>query len=55
MARASILHLCSRDRWYAERGVDSRDAAAMPNVNRPPKSRCMMVAHDAVISGWRVL
>jgi hypothetical protein len=27
----------------------------MPNVNRPPESRCMVVAHDPVISGWRVL
>ena len=27
----------------------------MPRVNRPPESRCMVVAHDPVISGWRVL
>ncbi len=27
----------------------------MPSVKRPPDSRCMVVAHDPVISGWRVL
>ena len=27
----------------------------MPSVNRPPDRRCMVVAHEPVISGWRVL
>ncbi len=27
----------------------------MPSVNRPPESRCMVVAHEPVISGCRVL
>src|SRR3954462_10384688 len=27
----------------------------MPRVNRPPERRCIVVAQEAVISGWRVL
>jgi hypothetical protein len=26
-----------------------------PSVNRPPESRCIVVAHDPVMSGCRVL
>ena len=26
-----------------------------PSVNRPPVSRCMVVAYEAVTAGWRVL
>ena len=26
-----------------------------PSVKRPPESRCMVVAYDPVMSGWRVL
>ena len=26
-----------------------------PSANRPPVSRCMVVANDAVMSGWRVV
>ena len=53
---ATTMHRLSGGRFTL--GVGRGIAAMprpMPSVNRPPESRCMVVAHDPVINGCRVL
>ena len=50
-----VLHLRRRDGGDAEGVYIAATPRPMPSVKRPPERRCMVVAHDPVISGWRVL
>ena len=50
-----VLHLRGGHRGTPKASYIAAIPRPMPSVNRPPESRCIVVAHEAVISGWRVL